>query len=582
MSRFLISCGGTGGHLSPGIALAEGLRARGHQVVLLISHKKVDTRLIEKYPHLTFERIPGAPFTFRPVGFVRFVVKQTAGLMRSVRLVRNPRPDAIVGFGGFTTAAIILAGAMFRVPVALHEANRVPGRAIRLLGRLARRVYVPPGVRMSEVRFSALYPMGLPVRPDIVRLPREVARQALGLDPQQPVLVVLGGSQGASKLNEWSRQRAEALALADHRKDEFLAMLAHELRNPLSAILTAARLMQMKSTEAAPRLAQTIERQTHHLARLVDDLLEVSRITHGKIQLKLEPTDLIEAVKRSVETAKPTLARHRNEVSLKLPEGPLLVNGDATRIDQIVGNLLTNAAKYTNDAGHIEVNVERLASGKVRVDVIDDGVGLSQEDCAHVFELFYQANTSIARSQSGLGIGLTMVHRLVEMHGGAVSVQSDGPGKGCCFSVELTELLGSLPRDSAPPAEAPTRGTRVLFVDDNVDACELMRIWLESVGCVVISAHDGGEAVRAGLEHRFDVAVLDIGLPVMDGYELAGHLRRLPGLAELQLIALTGYGQESDRQRAREAGFHQHLVKPVDVSVIEASLARARPRDLAG
>jgi UDP-N-acetylglucosamine--N-acetylmuramyl-(pentapeptide) pyrophosphoryl-undecaprenol N-acetylglucosamine transferase len=212
MSRFLISCGGTGGHLSPGIALAEGLRARGHQVVLLISHKKVDTRLIEKYPHLTFERIPGAPFTFRPVGFVRFVVKQTAGLMRSVRLVRNPRPDAIVGFGGFTTAAIILAGAMFRVPVALHEANRVPGRAIRLLGRLARRVYVPPGVRMSEVRFSALYPMGLPVRPDIVRLPREVARQALGLDPQQPVLVVLGGSQGASKLNEWSRQRAEALA----------------------------------------------------------------------------------------------------------------------------------------------------------------------------------------------------------------------------------------------------------------------------------------------------------------------------------------------------------------------------------
>ena len=212
MSRFLISCGGTGGHLSPGIALAEGLRARGHQVVLLISHKKVDTRLIEKYPHLTFERIPGAPFTLRPVGFVRFVVKQTAGLMRSVRLVRNPRPDAIVGFGGFTTAAIILAGAMFGVPVALHEANRVPGRAIRLLGRLARRVYVPPGVRMSEVRFSALYPMGLPVRPDIVRLPREVARQALGLDPQQPVLVVLGGSQGASKLNEWARQRAEALA----------------------------------------------------------------------------------------------------------------------------------------------------------------------------------------------------------------------------------------------------------------------------------------------------------------------------------------------------------------------------------
>jgi len=212
MSQFLISCGGTGGHLSPGIALAEGLRARGHQVVLLISHKKVDTRLIEKYPHLTFERIPGAPFTLRPVGFARFVLKQSAGLRRSIRLVRNPRPDAIVGFGGFTTAAIILAGALFRVPVALHEANRVPGRAIRLLGRLARRVYVPPGVRMKQVRFSALYPMGLPVRPDVVRLSRETARISLGLDPQQPVLVVLGGSQGAARLNEWARQRCEALA----------------------------------------------------------------------------------------------------------------------------------------------------------------------------------------------------------------------------------------------------------------------------------------------------------------------------------------------------------------------------------
>ena len=212
MSRFLISCGGTGGHLSPGIALAEGLRARGHQAVLLISHKKVDTRLIEKYPHLPFERIPGAPFTFRPVGFARFILKQSAGLLRSIRLVRNPRPDAIVGFGGFTTAAIILAGWLFRVPVALHEANRVPGRAIRLLGRLARRVYVPPGVRMSQVRFSVLHPMGLPVRPDVFRLPRETARASLGLELQQPVLVVLGGSQGASRLNEWARQRAEALA----------------------------------------------------------------------------------------------------------------------------------------------------------------------------------------------------------------------------------------------------------------------------------------------------------------------------------------------------------------------------------
>lgn len=210
--RFLLSCGGTGGHLSPGIALAEGLLRRGHQATLLISHKKVDTRLIEKYPHLTFQRIPGAPFTLKPLGLARFFFSQSAGLFRSFRLVRQPRPDAIVGFGGFTTAAIILAGSLFNVPVALHEANRVPGRAIRLLGRLARRVYAPAGVRLPNVRPSVLFPMGLPVRKEIVRLPRETARIALGLDPQQSVLVVLGGSQGASKLNEWARQRVEALA----------------------------------------------------------------------------------------------------------------------------------------------------------------------------------------------------------------------------------------------------------------------------------------------------------------------------------------------------------------------------------
>jgi len=213
MSRFLISCGGTGGHLSPGIALGEALVARGHKATLLISNKKVDARLIEKYAHLTFLRIPGAPFSLNPVGFARFFVKQATAFFYGINLVRTHRPDAIIGFGGFTTSSVILAGAMFKVPVVLHEANRVPGRAIRLLGRLARRVYLPPGIRLSDVRMSALREMGLPVRKEIVREPRATALQSFGFDPRFNVLVVLGGSQGATSLNDWAYKNAAPLAL---------------------------------------------------------------------------------------------------------------------------------------------------------------------------------------------------------------------------------------------------------------------------------------------------------------------------------------------------------------------------------
>ena len=212
MSRFLIACGGTGGHLSPGIALAEGLNARGHETTLLISHRKVDARLIGKYPHLHFERIPGSPFTLRPAGLLRFVWLQLAAFLFSARIIRAWRPDVIVGFGGFTTAGIIVVAALFRRPVALHEANRVPGRAIRLLGGLARRLYLPPGVRLKGVRMAGVRHAGLPVRREIVSLPREAAQARLGFDPSQKVLVILGGSQGASSLNRWVRERLERLA----------------------------------------------------------------------------------------------------------------------------------------------------------------------------------------------------------------------------------------------------------------------------------------------------------------------------------------------------------------------------------
>ena len=212
MSRFLIACGGTGGHLSPGIALAEGLTARGQETTLLISHKRVDARLIEKYPHLRFERFPGAPFSLRPARLLRFLGRQAAAFYRSARLIHSWQPDVIVGFGGFTTAGIIVVAALHRRPVALHEANRVPGRAIRLLGGLAQRLYLPPGVRVPGVRAARVRHVGLPVRREIVRRPREAAQIRLGFDPSQKLLVILGGSQGASALNGWVRGRLARLA----------------------------------------------------------------------------------------------------------------------------------------------------------------------------------------------------------------------------------------------------------------------------------------------------------------------------------------------------------------------------------
>ena len=212
MSRFLIACGGTGGHLSPGIALAEGLGARGHETILLISHKKVDARLVTKYPHLRFERIPGTALTLHPVGLMRFGWQQAAAFLFSMRIIRRWRPDVIVGFGGFTTSGIILVAALFRRPVALHEANHVPGRAIRLLGGLAQRLYLPPGVHLAGARLAAVRNVGLPVRREIMRLPREAAQARLGFDSSQKVLVVFGGSQGASALNQWASGRVESLA----------------------------------------------------------------------------------------------------------------------------------------------------------------------------------------------------------------------------------------------------------------------------------------------------------------------------------------------------------------------------------
>jgi signal transduction histidine kinase len=363
---------------------------------------------------------------------------------------------------------------------------------------------------------------------------------------------------------EEAQARAEA---ANRAKDEFLAMLGHELRNPLAPIVTALQLMKLRGDRRSSREQQVIERQVAHLLRLVDDLLDVSRITRGKVALKKEPVELAEAVAKAVEIVSPLLEEKRHQLSLSVPRG-LRVDADVVRLAQVIANLLTNAARYTDAGGLIQVGALE-DGGQVVLSVKDNGIGIDAEALPHVFDLFVQGTRSSDRGQGGLGIGLTLVRNLVAMHGGQVVATSAGLGHGSEFVVRLPALgrveAGAgqaLPRDNRV---VTSRTRRILVVDDNADAAELLAEYLRQAGHLVALAHDGAQALRLVESFTPDVAILDIGLPVMDGYELAGRLReRLP----LRLAALTGYGQEHDRARSVTAGFHAHFVKPISPEVL--------------
>ncbi|MDI1432455.1 hybrid sensor histidine kinase/response regulator [Polyangium sorediatum] len=373
-----------------------------------------------------------------------------------------------------------------------------------------------------------------------------------------------------------ARKEAEqALREADRRKDEFLAMLAHELRNPLAPIRSAAQILRIVGM-ADPRVERStamIERQVQHMTRLVDDLLDVSRITSGKIKLKKGHVDVAVAVGRALETARPLLDARKHEVSVEMPTEPVWVHADPTRLTQMVENLLTNAAKYTEERGRITLAVERaedIASIRVR----DTGVGIPKEMLTRVFDLFTQVDRSLARSEGGLGIGLTLVKNIAEMHGGTVEACSEGRGKGSEFIVRLPALpVTDLPSGPRPPAGGcPAGPRRILVVDDHADVAESLSMLLRIAGHEVHTALDGCAALEAARTFRPEVVLLDIGLPGMNGYEVASVLRRDPAQAETILIALTGYGHEEDRRRAREAGFTAHLVKPVDLATLERVL----------
>jgi signal transduction histidine kinase/CheY-like chemotaxis protein len=391
--------------------------------------------------------------------------------------------------------------------------------------------------------------------------------------------LALSHAQKRRELEAERRRLADVLASAEgasRAKDEFIAMLSHELRNPLSPIVTALELMRLHAPASIERERVVIERQVAHLVRLVDDLLDVSRVIRGKVRLERRPVVLADVIAGAVEQASPLLEERRHTLQVDAAAG-LVLDGDAHRLAQVVANLLTNAAKYTDPGGHIRL--QAVGEGlEVRLTVTDDGIGISPALLPRVFDLFVQGERNLDRAPGGLGIGLTIVRSLVDLHGGRVAVESAGRGRGSTFTVWLPMAIAAGGRRSAPPGERPAatgRGVPVLVVDDNVDAAELLADVLRSRGHEVQVAYDGPSALAAVEEAPPRVALLDLGLPVMDGFELARRLRERLGL--VRLVAVTGYGQEPDRRASAQAGFDAHLVKPVDLDTICEVVERLAP-----
>ncbi len=384
------------------------------------------------------------------------------------------------------------------------------------------------------------------------------------------------------------RKRFEQeLQEADRRKDEFLAMLSHELRNPLAAISNVAHVMKA-SPAIDPQLRwarDVLGRQTGHLTRLIDDLLDVSRITRGKVTLRREPLELKSVVAAAVETTRMLINQRGHTLQVDVPEEPIPVLGDRVRLTQVVDNVLTNAAKYTEEGGKITVSLETSAGapGEAVIRVKDTGVGIAADMLPNLFQLFRRADDSLARSEGGLGIGLALARGLVEMHGGNIEAISDGPGTGSEFVIRLprcTAIEVAEPPQCQDAGPHEHRKLKVLVVDDSVDSAESMAIILEMSGHDVRKVHNGPDALRAAADYRPDVVLMDIGMPGMSGHEVAHKMRENPAMREVVLIAMTGYGRQVDRDQSRAAGFDHHLVKPLDFEklneVLKTSTAQGK------
>jgi signal transduction histidine kinase/ActR/RegA family two-component response regulator len=413
------------------------------------------------------------------------------------------------------------------------------------------------------------------VRADLAIMSRIIAtilrsETALSVAAGELAIERQNAERAAALTRALDRARADA-ERATRVKDEFLAMLGHELRNPLAPIVTALQMLRMEGVHT--RAQDVLERQVAHVLRLVDDLLDVSRITSGKIDLRKEPIELSSVVTRALEMSRPLLERRRNRLTVEVPDNGLVIDGDPARLAQIVSNLVTNAAKYSDADSAIAVRASRVGPN-VRLLVVDEGIGIDAAYLDRVFDQFVQVPQGLDRSAGGLGLGLAIVRSLVERHGGSVRAESRGPGCGSTFIVELPLSSAAVRNNAAQPPKAeankPTAVARLLVVDDNIDAAMLLADVLSTFGHQVQVAHSGPDALAELKAFQPDAALLDIGLPVMDGYELAQHLRaRLP---TVKLVALTGYGQANDRERSRAAGFDAHLVKPVSIAKVTRTL----------
>lgn len=424
------------------------------------------------------------------------------------------------------------------------------------------------GRREREISFGARW----------YRMSADPIRSEAGAD--EGYVLLLTDITDRRALEDEHRMRAEELALEARRKDEFLAMLAHELRNPLNAISAANTLLDRSGPADANsvRLRGIISRQTRHLARMIDDLLEVSRITRGKIQLRKQPTDLVAIVKQAIQSSHTLIEARKQHVSLSLPSEPMTVDGDDLRLEQVVLNLVANAVKYSEPGTAIKIVLERVAGVErplARLRVIDQGVGIPTNMLEKIFDPFVQVDQSLARSLGGLGIGLTMVKSLVTLHGGTVHAKSDGIGKGAEVVVELPLDGEAAPRTSArtPTGVGEDRTLSVLVVEDNADVLELLQTWLEMLGHSVQGASSGRAGLELAISMKPDVAFVDIGLPELDGFEVAKHVRATDGGKDIHLVAVTGYGRPEDRARALDSGFDDYMVKPLDQASLDRVLA---------